>query len=118
MAILELISTHTDTHMYMHTHHCALAPHNCLALLQFIGAVVESTCDPMIVMEYMELGALYSILHNETTELDGDVRYELVCCTHRQWARTVSLHRGCFVPCLCTTTHCSTHPRTLSNTCL
>lgn len=32
----------------------------------------------MIVMEFMELGSLYSILHNETTELDGDVRYELV----------------------------------------
>ncbi|EGD74805.1 TKL/DICTY4/DRK protein kinase [Salpingoeca rosetta] len=44
----------------------------------FIGGVVESSCDPMIVMEFMDLGSLYSILHNETTEVDGDVRYELL----------------------------------------
>ena len=38
-----------------------------------MGAVLEKCVDPMLVMEYMEHGSLYDILHNETMPLDADM---------------------------------------------
>ena len=38
-----------------------------------MGAVVEKGEEPMLVMEYMDYGSLYDILHNETFPLDGDL---------------------------------------------
>lgn len=50
--------------------------HPCITTI--MGAIVARGCEPIMVMEYMELGSLYAILHNETTELDGETRYYLV----------------------------------------
>lgn len=36
-----------------------------------MGAVVEKSEEPMLVMEYMDHGSLYDILHNETFPLEG-----------------------------------------------
>jgi serine/threonine protein kinase len=41
--------------------------------LSLIGAVIEKGEDPMLVMEYMDHGSLYDILHNETMALDGEI---------------------------------------------
>jgi serine/threonine protein kinase len=45
--------------------------HPCITTI--MGAVIESTDTPMLVLEYMDHGSLYDILHNETMVLDGDV---------------------------------------------
>jgi guanylate cyclase len=37
------------------------------------GAVLGKGEDPMLVMEYMEHGSLYDLLHNETMVLDGEI---------------------------------------------
>eukprot|EP00049_Salpingoeca_infusionum_P014361 m.268384 g.268384 ORF g.268384 m.268384 type:complete len:629 (+) comp15657_c1_seq5:968-2854(+) len=52
--------------------------HPCITTI--MGAVINKGCDLMMVMEYMELGSLYSILHNDTMVLEGDVLYEMVGC--------------------------------------
>ncbi|EGD72124.1 TKL/DICTY4 protein kinase [Salpingoeca rosetta] len=49
--------------------------HPCVTTV--MGAVMINGCEPMMIMEYMDLGSLYSILHNETMELDGETRYYL-----------------------------------------
>ena len=41
-------------------------------ILLFAGAVIDNKEAPMLVMEYMELGSLYDLLHNETMILDGE----------------------------------------------
>jgi len=38
-----------------------------------MGAVIGKNEEPMLVMEYMEHGSMYDILHNETMPLDGDL---------------------------------------------
>ena len=38
-----------------------------------MGAVLEKKKDPLLVMEHMEKGSLYDILHNQTTVLDQDL---------------------------------------------
>lgn len=38
-----------------------------------MGAVLEKSKDPLLVMEHMENGSLYDILHNQTTVLDQDL---------------------------------------------
>jgi hypothetical protein len=46
--------------------------HPCI--LQIMGAVMNSReFDPLIVTEIMEVGSLYSLLHNETVVLEGDL---------------------------------------------
>jgi len=44
-----------------------------------VGAVVTSIDDPMLVMEYMQHGSLYDILHNETMILEGDMLLQILC---------------------------------------
>ena len=39
----------------------------------FTGAVMTPGQDPMIVLEFMEHGSLYDILHNETMPLDDEI---------------------------------------------
>ena len=41
--------------------------HPCITTV--MGAVLEKTREPMLLMEYMEKGSLYDILHNQTTDL-------------------------------------------------
>jgi len=38
-----------------------------------MGAVIDERTEPMLVMEYMNYGSLYDMLHNETVPLDGDI---------------------------------------------
>lgn len=38
-----------------------------------MGAVKEDSQCPSLIMEYLELGSLYDVLHNETIALDGDL---------------------------------------------
>lgn len=51
--------------------HLAKLRHPCITMV--IGAVIKKTPDPMLVMEYMEHGSLYDILHNNTVLLDGSL---------------------------------------------
>jgi serine/threonine protein kinase len=37
------------------------------------GAVIERNSEPMLVMEYMEYGSLYDLLHNDTMVIDGEL---------------------------------------------
>ena len=37
------------------------------------GAVIARKAEPMLIMEYMELGSLYDLLHNDSMVLDGEI---------------------------------------------
>eukprot|EP00977_Amphora_coffeiformis_P007218 scaffold1569_cov171-Amphora_coffeaeformis.AAC.4 len=43
-----------------------------------MGAILEKNREPMLVMEYMEKGSLYDILHNMTTVLDKDLQLRIL----------------------------------------
>lgn len=43
-----------------------------------MGAVVGPDSDPMLIMEYMELGSLYDLLHNQAIILDEDAMYPIL----------------------------------------
>ena len=95
--MLSLSHTHTHSHSHKHTHsqthpHALLVHtyrasfikemrtlsklrHPCVTTV--MGAVMINGWEPMMVMEHMDLGSLYNILHNETMELDGEARYYL-----------------------------------------
>jgi Protein tyrosine and serine/threonine kinase len=45
--------------------------HPCVT--QVMGAVISKQTGPMLVMEYMQNGSLYDVLHNITMELDGEL---------------------------------------------
>eukprot|EP00977_Amphora_coffeiformis_P024041 scaffold14974_cov195-Amphora_coffeaeformis.AAC.48 len=45
--------------------------HPCVTTV--MGAMIEKGEDPMLIMEYMDHGSLYDILHNETMPIDGEV---------------------------------------------
>lgn len=45
--------------------------HPCITTV--MGAVIEKGEDPMLVMEYMDHGSLYDVLHNETMVIEGEV---------------------------------------------
>ena len=51
--------------------------HPCITTV--MGAVMEKNEDPMLVMEYMEHGSLYDLLHNETMVLEGDLLLQILC---------------------------------------
>ena len=38
-----------------------------------MGAVIEKGVEPMLIMEFMDMGSLHDILHNESFPLDGDL---------------------------------------------
>ena len=42
-------------------------------MLHTIGAVMSPNEDPMLIMEYMQHGSLYDLLHNETMVLEGEI---------------------------------------------
>ncbi|KAG7367710.1 adenylate and guanylate cyclase catalytic domain containing protein [Nitzschia inconspicua] len=50
--------------------------HPCITTV--MGAVIAPTVDPMLVMEYMEYGSLYDLLHNETMSPGGDIILQIV----------------------------------------
>ena len=57
--------------------HLSKLRHPCITTV--MGAVVENTLDPMLVMEYMEHGSLYDLLHNETMVLEGELLKNILC---------------------------------------
>ena len=44
--------------------------HPCITTV--MGSVIDQRDEPMLVMEYMENGSLYDLLHNETIAIDGE----------------------------------------------
>lgn len=56
-----------------HTHETSLM---CIIpfLAMTIGAVISSKAEPMLIMEYMDHGSLYDLLHNETVVIEGQCR--------------------------------------------
>jgi serine/threonine protein kinase len=38
-----------------------------------MGAVIGKGVEPMLIMEFMDMGSLQDILHNESFPLDGDL---------------------------------------------
>jgi serine/threonine protein kinase len=51
--------------------------HPCITTV--MGAVMEKDEEPMLVMEFMDHGSLYDLLHNETMVLEGDVLLQILC---------------------------------------
>eukprot|EP00980_Cylindrotheca_fusiformis_P006882 scaffold1442_cov128-Cylindrotheca_fusiformis.AAC.3 len=45
--------------------------HSCIATV--MGAVLERGSEPMLVMEYMDHGSLYDVLHNETMHIERNL---------------------------------------------
>ncbi|CAB9506309.1 activated protein kinase catalytic subunit alpha-1 [Seminavis robusta] len=50
--------------------------HQCITTA--VGAYMNSSGDPMLVMEYMQHGSLYDILHNNTMVLEGPMLLQMV----------------------------------------
>eukprot|EP00934_Nitzschia_sp_Nitz4_P008059 Nitzschia sp. Nitz4//scaffold542_size5954//2//2866//NITZ4_009184-RA/size5954-augustus-gene-0.0-mRNA-1//-1//CDS//3329554268//8049//frame0 len=50
--------------------------HPCITTV--MGAVVAPTVDPMLVMEYMEYGSVYDLLHNDTMYCGGEIILQIV----------------------------------------
>ncbi|CAB9516536.1 activated protein kinase catalytic subunit alpha-1 [Seminavis robusta] len=50
--------------------------HPCITTV--MGAVIKKGEDPMLVMEYMEHGSLYDILHNNTMVLEGEILLPII----------------------------------------
>jgi len=51
--------------------HLSKIRHPCITTV--MGAVVASDCEPMLVMECMEHGSLFDLIHNNTMVLEGEV---------------------------------------------
>lgn len=43
-----------------------------------VGAVVEHGTEPMLVLEYMEMGSFYDVLHNETMFIESGVMLHIL----------------------------------------
>ena len=54
-------------------HAASLLPFVSLPSPQVMGACIESGREPLLVMEHMEHGSLYNLLHNSTMQLEGDI---------------------------------------------
>mmetsp|Transcript_45961 Transcript_45961/g.111330 ORF Transcript_45961/g.111330 Transcript_45961/m.111330 type:complete len:1269 (+) Transcript_45961:97-3903(+) len=50
--------------------------HSCIATV--MGAVVEHGTEPMLVLEYMEMGSFYDVLHNETMFIETSVMLHIL----------------------------------------
>jgi len=50
--------------------------HPCITTV--MGSVIDQKEEPMLVMEYMENGSLYDLLHNETMIIDGEVIFPIL----------------------------------------
>jgi hypothetical protein len=57
---------HSTPHVYIHTY-----MHACIQLMGVVISDDHST--PLLVMEFMEFGSLYDLLHNESVALEGDL---------------------------------------------
>jgi class 3 adenylate cyclase len=43
-----------------------------------MGSVIDQKDEPMLVMEFMEYGSLYDLLHNETIMIDGEIIFPIL----------------------------------------
>ena len=50
--------------------------HPCITTV--MGSVIDNKNEPMLVMEYMENGSLYDLLHNETIAIDGEFIFPII----------------------------------------
>jgi len=50
--------------------------HPCITTV--MGSVIDNKDEPMLVMEYMENGSLYDLLHNETIAIDGEFIFPII----------------------------------------
>jgi serine/threonine protein kinase len=50
-----------------------ISPRSCFRPPGFTGAVIGNNVEPMLVMEYMDHGSLYDLLHNETMVIEGEL---------------------------------------------
>jgi serine/threonine protein kinase len=50
--------------------------HPCITTV--MGAVISNKSEPMLVMEYMQLGSLYDLLHNESMVLEGELVLQIL----------------------------------------
>jgi len=44
-----------------------------------MGAIIEDRTEPALVMEFMDRGSLYDLLHNETMILEGELLLPILC---------------------------------------
>ena len=51
--------------------HLSKLRHPCITTV--MGAVISKKEEPMLVMEYMDHGSLYDLLHNQTLEIEGEL---------------------------------------------
>jgi len=51
--------------------HLSKLRHPCITTV--MGAVIDKREEPMLVMEYMDHGSLYDLLHNQTLEIEGEI---------------------------------------------
>jgi len=51
--------------------HLSKLRHPCITTV--MGAVISKKSEPMLVMEYMDHGSLYDLLHNESMVIDGEL---------------------------------------------
>jgi serine/threonine protein kinase len=50
--------------------------HPCITTV--MGAVISVQADPMLIMEFMEYGSLYDLLHNETMSAGGEILLQIM----------------------------------------
>jgi len=51
--------------------------HPCITTV--MGAIIEDRTEPALVMEFMDRGSLYDLLHNETMILEGELLLPILC---------------------------------------
>ena len=44
-----------------------------------MGAVIEDGVEPALVMEYMDRGSFYDLLHNSTVVMEGELLLPILC---------------------------------------
>jgi len=49
------------------------------SITTIMGAIVSRKEEPMMIMEYMDHGSLYDVLHNETMSLEGEIILPILC---------------------------------------
>uniref|UniRef100_A0A7S1Y4G3 Guanylate cyclase n=1 Tax=Grammatophora oceanica TaxID=210454 RepID=A0A7S1Y4G3_9STRA len=56
--------------------HLSKLRHPCITTV--MGAVIERGAEPMLIMEYMDHGSLYDLLHNESMLMDGELVWPIL----------------------------------------
>eukprot|EP00804_Cyclotella_cryptica_P004550 CCRYP_006905-RB/>CCRYP_006905-RB protein AED:0.04 eAED:0.04 QI:102/1/1/1/0.8/0.66/6/1055/1315 len=67
----EVIHSRLVKDFMMEMRHLSKLRHPCITTI--MGAVIEPGAEPSLILEYMDRGSLYDLLHNDTVTLDGDL---------------------------------------------